>query len=167
MENQVHDHYFTFNFRTEDNGYNRRLGYICVASKKDGDNIFVTIAGSACSVSEPKFLKWKGTALAKGRVDCPRPHINKIETTLEEANKLDVREILKKLKLRPTCEYMDSEQEAETNRRWDNIDYEDADEWFKGSLDDIEVSYDVDFENEELDSTRGYVGQDTYSLNHK
>jgi len=152
MEKQEHDQYVMFSFRTVDNTtdkvQSRRMGYICVASKRDGEQTFITIAGSACSVSEEKFLKWKGTAIAKGRVDTCRPHIKKIETTLEEAKKMSIKSIFGKLGLRPTCSYMSEAQVRETTKRWDGIDLEDADEYFSGALEDIETTYDVEAEME-------------------
>lgn len=150
-----HDNYYLFTYRSKQSEKNiRRVGYLCVASREDEGHIFITIAGSACSVSEPKFLAWKGTVLAKGRVDCDRPKIKKVETTLEEARNMRVSSIIEKLGLRPTCKYMDEEGARKVNDLFDNIDFAEADARYLAALDDIEEATEVDRENAELEMTR-------------
>lgn len=136
-----HKAYVNFPFRyTNGNGkkdFPNKLGYICIGANRDGEHIFLTISGSACSVQDD-FEKWKGIAIAKSRVDSSRPSVRKVETALDEAKNLNIGDVIRNtLKLRPTCEYMDEETAEATNKKWDAFREQEAQERFLEAIANI------------------------------
>ena len=136
-----HDKYAFFGFRYDDKKFPNKLGYVCIGAKEDEGHIFLTVAGSACSVSEPKFIPRKGIGIAKSRVMRCDPKIKRLETTMEEVKNLTFKGVMDKLELRPTCEFMDEETTEKTNVRWDGLRVDEGQERFEKTLVDLDAQY--------------------------